>query len=198
MIELYGRKDIGIIPLGLPQQKQETAVDRIDALNLLFCGSFFYPNVQAVKWFVENILDHIPQKLIVIGFGMENLSKELRHPKLIIKGTVPETSPYYQQATAVVSPILSGSGMNTKAIEAISFGKRLLVSSFGLRGFHFPLPTGVVECQDASAFINYLNNMKSSSSEESQILKEYFRNHFSKEARVKKFAVIFKNLGLLL
>ncbi|MEY4616720.1 MAG: hypothetical protein RJB66_1680 [Pseudomonadota bacterium] len=197
LIELYGERTVHIIPLGLATPKKEKReADSKSANNLLFCGSYFEPNKEALKWFVKNVLDHIENDLIVIGFGMEKLSPTLQHPRLKIVGTVDSTSTYYDNALAVVSPIWSGSGMNAKAIEAIAHGKTLLATPFGLRGLEQPWPPNILQCRDASGFIE---KIKTLGNDRTLFWPEsigYFDANFSNQARTEKFKALFKKMLL--
>ena len=47
----------------------------------------------------------------------------------------------YQRATLVLSPLSSGTGMSVKTIEAMAYGKVILGTSVGFRGY--PVESGV-------------------------------------------------------
>ena len=107
-----------------------------DTKSVLFVGSYFFGNVQGIKWFCKNVLPLVDIHLTIVGSGMERLKNEIDiNKKISIYDSVPNLTPYYESADFVLLPILSGSGMKVKTAEALMYGKFIIGTSEALRGY---------------------------------------------------------------
>jgi glycosyltransferase involved in cell wall biosynthesis len=68
-----------------------------------------------------------------------------------ILGRLPDLTRAYEQASAVIAPLLKGSGIKIKILEAISFGRACITTSVGAEGLEEFRPTLDV-CDDADSF----------------------------------------------
>lgn len=97
----------------------------------LFVGSDFLPNNEGIVWFIEHVSPFIPIDTYIIGtccqyiqrLGIKVISK------VHLLGRVDDLQDYYYNASCVVIPIFKGSGMKTKTIEAMSYGKTIFGTS---------------------------------------------------------------------
>lgn len=107
---------------------------------ILFVGPLTYePNTLAVKWFANDILPTIrrcaPQAEFEVIGRVENVSSDLlRVPGLLLRGHVPDVTPYYERAVVAVAPLHSGGGTRLKVIEALARGVPLVSTSFAVDG----------------------------------------------------------------
>jgi glycosyltransferase involved in cell wall biosynthesis len=110
--------------------------------TFLFVGNLaYYPNEDAVAYFLEHVLPCLRQRakrpfcLTVIGSGQ---SRRLRHyrqiPEYRYLGCVSELAPYYDQADAVVVPLRAGGGTRIKVLEAFSFKRPVVSTTLGVEG----------------------------------------------------------------
>ncbi len=131
------------------------------AATLVFQGAMdWYPNQEAVEYFVEEILPGIRQKcadarLVVAG---RNPSKQLLDrfggvPGVEFTGTVPDIRPYLQKATVVVVPLRTGSGTRLKILEAAAAGKTVVSTSRGAEGLALPPDREIVLADTTDAFV---------------------------------------------
>lgn len=137
----------------------------------LFVGAAFFANIQAVKWFVANVLDFVPGKLFVVGKGMKDALLNVHHPKLTVSNYVDSLIDIYRIADIVVCPVLSGGGMKTKVAEAFMFGKVVVGSKEAFEGYNIVKGAGFL-CNTSAEYIKNLNDL--------QISLKY---KFSKESR---------------
>ncbi len=112
------------------------------SFTFLFVGNLsYYPNEDAVVYFLEHVLPRLRQRakhpfcFTVIGSGQ---SMRLRHyrdiPEYRYMGWVSELAPYYDQADAVVVPLRAGGGTRIKVLEAFSFKRPVVSTSIGAEG----------------------------------------------------------------
>ncbi|MCM1140476.1 MAG: glycosyltransferase family 4 protein [Muribaculum sp.] len=101
---------------------------------LLFVGSNFWANVEGLEFFFNNIANLIDNKIKIIGSVCDSFNGKALPQNVELLGRVDNLDSYYANATAVISPILSGSGTKTKTIEALKYGKTIIGSEEALMG----------------------------------------------------------------
>ncbi len=121
----YNRSADIIVPTTF-QDKYTGKLQKVKQKNYhLFIGSNFFANVQGIRWYIENVLDHVNSTLVIIGKHMEFLQQEYPDKSIEVLGFVEDLEPYYLNAHFVVNPVFLGSGMKTKTVEALMYGKTI-------------------------------------------------------------------------
>lgn len=127
--QLYNRVADIILPITCKQNTNNVQTCNLNFKPyLLFVGSNFFPNVEGIKWFIDYVATHIDLDVRVVGGCCQNqiLQNRFLPKNVFLEGYVEDLSSYYQEAVAVIIPIFHGSGMKTKTIEALSYGKTIL------------------------------------------------------------------------
>jgi glycosyltransferase involved in cell wall biosynthesis len=128
--------------------------------QIIFTGAMTYaPNVEAVEYFVNNILEKILVKLpsvkfLVVGKKPGQSLLKLNSTSISIIGEVDDIRPYICMSQIVVCPLLSGAGIKNKVIEAMALGKSVVSTPIGVEGI--PGESGVhfLVCKDDLDFAN--------------------------------------------
>lgn len=117
------------------------AVPRFDQrCGLVFVGGFGHPpNVDAMRWFVREILPRIRESqpdipLLIVGSNPPDEVKALAGPGIEVTGFVPETGPFLDAARVSVAPLRYGAGMKGKVGEALGRGIPVVTTSIGAEG----------------------------------------------------------------
>ena len=113
-----------------------------DAQNLVFVGSMdWWPNIDGVKWFIEEIWPLIKSRypschFTIVGRNPDPSISELEDKvkAIHVTGTVNDVRPYVWDASAVVVPLRFGSGTRLKILEAFSMGVPVISTSLGCEG----------------------------------------------------------------
>lgn len=126
-------------------------------LQLLFVGSLFSPNEYGVNWFINKVMPHVNAEFTVVGRGFEKLVNKLKRDNVNIVGTVEDLGYYYRRADAIVSPILSGSGMKVKTAEAMMHGKPIFATDEALEGYEVKKQKHIYRCNSPQEFITAIN-----------------------------------------
>jgi len=110
--------------------------------DLVFTGKMdFRPNVDAVLWFVEQVLPRIrlacPQaRLWVVGKDPHpRLAHLAADPAVVLTGWVEDIRPYIASAGVYVIPLRIGGGTRLKVLEAMAMGKAIVSTALGCEGF---------------------------------------------------------------
>lgn len=158
----YGRKMDAMIPITVHDNWGESRNLEVPSENkeALFLGSYFFGNVQGIKWFCQNVMPHININLTIIGSSMHRLKDEIDiTPNIRILSDVPDLKPYFENADFVVLPILSGSGMKVKTAESLMYGKYIIGTDEAFRGYDITDKEGA-RCNTPDEFITAINSLK--------------------------------------
>jgi len=116
----------------------------VDANSLVFTGKMDYrPNVDAVLWFVDEVLPLITAQIPNVCFFAvgqsphERLARLADPPRVTITGRVPDTRPYIAGAGIYVVPLRIGGGTRLKVLEAMAMGQAIVSTQLGCDGFAF-------------------------------------------------------------
>ncbi len=138
--KLAGRIDpdlrAGIDPTGYRFQPEQR-----EPFTMLFLGSFRHtPNQVGLNWFLQNVMPHVlrscPQaRLAVVGsdppprHGLPDLGESIE-----LRGFVEDVHEPLGRYAVFVCPILSGSGMRVKLLEAFASGIPVVSTRLGAEG----------------------------------------------------------------
>ncbi len=108
---------------------------------LVFTGAMdYWPNVDAVRWFAEEIFPAVyaalPQtRFYIVGSRPTALVRELaRLPGITVTGTVADIRPYLAHARLAVAPLRIARGLQNKVLEAMAMAKPVLASPQAAEG----------------------------------------------------------------
>ena len=110
--------------------------------TLLFLGSFRHlPNQEALQWFLRHVMplvleDNPEAKLVVIGSDppASHSLPVLREGSVELKGFVQDIMEPLRRYAVFICPILSGSGVRVKLLEAFAAGIPVVSTGIGAEG----------------------------------------------------------------
>lgn len=117
--------------------------------GIAFLGGFSHkPNVEAVKYFCEEIMPLLVERdaeivFNVYGSGLPDELLQLSSPNIKIVGFVENLDDIFSTARVFVSPLLTGAGLNGKMIDCMARGLPSVISPLTADG------TGLVHRQSA-------------------------------------------------
>ena len=97
------------------------------------------PNVGALRWYVENVLPRLRERLpgfttIVTG-SKPPLSVEcMATDGIVLSGFVEALGTVYRSARVAIAPILAGAGVKNKTMEALQYGVPVVATAVGAEG----------------------------------------------------------------
>jgi glycosyltransferase involved in cell wall biosynthesis len=116
-------------PLGLPEQPE----------SIIFTGAMsFPPNVTAVLYFYEYILPLIRRELPNLRFVIAGRDPAPRiaalasDPFVTVTGFVEDMRPWLAQASLMICPMVMGSGIKNKVLEALAMARPVVATSLGV------------------------------------------------------------------
>ncbi len=113
-----------------------------DEPEVIFFGNMdFPPNIHAATHFIENIWGKVQAecptaKLIIAGRNPDSSLKEIasRHENVNVLGFVEDMRHHIGKAWGVVAPMVDGTGIKNKILEAFSMGKPVVATSLAVQG----------------------------------------------------------------
>ena len=113
--------------VAVPENSADRLSDR--PMSAVFTGGLTYqPNLDALRTYVEKVLAAFsqlriaPPQLSVIGACPEPLKAALAHPTIRFLGYVSDINEELRKYQVFFAPIVSGSGIKTKVLEAMACG----------------------------------------------------------------------------
>lgn len=134
--------------------------------TLLFMGLLtWYPNKQGVLWFIKRVFPiissrHTNTRLVVVG------DKTKRFPvgknrNIHFTGYVKSVIPYLQNASIFIAPILFGSGVRIKILEAMAAGIPVVSTTIGAEGIQATNNKNICIADTPQEFANSVINLLS-------------------------------------
>lgn len=197
--------NVAILPNGVdttsfPNEAHNYQLDK----TILFTGNMDYaPNVDAVQYFVKELLPEIRKKvhgLKLIIAGQRPIKKilDLATEDIQVTGFVPDLSALYRGASIVVAPLRFGAGTQNKVLEAMSMGVPVVSGKIGFEGLDIHSGEGVFLAEDNESFIEKCAcllsdaDLRKQTGEAGQLV---IQNHFSWFAVAKKLEEYFFELS---
>lgn len=149
-----------VIPNGVDlEQFCPSGLPRKDPPVLLFVGTMhYYPNIDAVRYFFEDIYPLIRQarpdiQVQIVGHRPPpEIQRLTRLPGVEVTGSVPDVRPYYEQAKVFIVPLRLGGGTRLKIVEAMAMGLPVVSTSVGAEGLEVRHGENILIADDPRAF----------------------------------------------
>jgi hypothetical protein len=147
--------------------------------RLLFFGHLgFAPNAEAAAWCGRELRPHLHQdeEVVIAGLGGSRRTKSL--PGYL--GPYAELDDVIDSLTVAVVPVVLGSGLQTKVIEAASCGIPQVVTPFVAAGLASPLPRAIrVVDRSPQVFLAAARSLEATESDR-QELRSWVRERYER------------------
>ncbi|MCH5243117.1 MAG: glycosyltransferase [Muribaculaceae bacterium] len=163
---------------------------------ITFVGKMDYePNILAVEYFVKhifiNLLTEFPnlQFNIVGAKPSKSVYKLTKYNNVVVTGFVDSLLPYWINSKIIVAPMLTGSGIQNKILQAMAHQCCVMTTSIGAEGLD---PNcGLTICNSISEWIKTITillNNKDTRITCGKIARKYIIDNMSKEIVEKQFS----------
>lgn len=122
--------------------------------RMLFVGSHYTPNREALRWFVAEVWPLLQDH----GFVLEvvgTVAQAMSHTSSVaihLLGPQADLQACYARADICINPVRHGSGLKIKTIEALAHGMPLVSTSHGTRGLEAYAGKAFWVADDAASF----------------------------------------------
>jgi O-antigen biosynthesis protein len=135
--------------------------------GVLFVGGFRHPpNIDAVKWYAEEILPRVralnPTIVSkIVGSNMPPEVASLARDGLEILGPVPDLRPLLEQSRVSIAPLRYGAGVKGKINEAMNFGMPVVATALAVEGMHLTHDIDCLVADDPETFAAHIVELHS-------------------------------------
>ncbi len=132
-----------VIPFGIDVDNYDMEDDDYIATDqpaLFHLGSMNWgPNVEGIEWFLDEVWPEIVTAHPNLTFALagHNIPEKIRtrHDKNVtVVGAVPNANEFMMEYDIMVVPLLSGSGIRIKIVEAMALGRVVITTTIGAEG----------------------------------------------------------------
>jgi polysaccharide biosynthesis protein PslH len=123
--------------------------------RILFVGSSNPYNVQGLEWFLDRVFPRIRKEIPDVELAIAGpVGHKRTWPSgTSVLGTQESLAAAYADATLVINPILFGTGLAIKTIEALSYGKPVVATPAGIRGLEADFHGAFLLAETPDAFV---------------------------------------------
>ena len=133
------------IPRMCPTEPASGSRHRVQhAYDLLFVGSDHVPNREGINRFLKQVYEPFLSKhkvrMAIVGRVCDHVRFHFSHVDLlgVVNGSAHALKDVYYDSKLVVVPILEGTGISIKTLEALAMGRAVVSTPVGARGLQIP------------------------------------------------------------
>lgn len=176
-----------VVPIGIKSSSSLDTDTYKDLISFGFIGSLdWVPNQEGLSWFVEHIWKPFHKLnpgfiFNIAGRNTPDWIKDANWPGTVVHGEVDSAESFTSDNEVMVVPLLSGSGMRAKILEALSLGRNIVTTQVGLEGIEVNDLNAVYVADEPSDFIHHLEQLTKQNGEvkmHGQIAKDYVLNAY--------------------
>ena len=124
----------------------------------------YWPNVDAVVWFVREVLPGLraawpKAHFHIVGRSPAAAVKALASSHVTVTGTVPDVRPYLQHAAVVVAPLRLARGIQNKVLEAMAMARPVVASADCAASIEAVPGDELIAAADAAAFVGEIASL---------------------------------------
>ena len=159
---------------------------------IVFTGAMdYWANVDAVKWFAENVFPHIKKnhptlKFYIVGSRPAKEVEALANNAVVVTGAVEDVRPYLAHAKLALAPLRIARGIQNKVLEAMAMGKCVIATSAAMEGIPYDETLDVSVGDEVDVVIKQLEELlqKNSTAIVSHNNRDFVTARFSWEQNV--------------
>lgn len=167
-------------------------------VKLVFVGAMNYePNVSAVcyfcKWVLPSLVERYPDlKFYIVGKTPNPQVMSLANENVVVTGFVDSVWDYLKDATLVVTPMQSGSGLQNKILQALAVGACVVTTPKGFEGLVTDegQPYVAKNSKEMISVISHLIDHPEERRKSGLKSIDYIKRHYAKEVIKEKFAML--------
>ena len=126
--------------------------------NILFIGSANQSNIDAIKYFIDEIFPEIsvdfPKASLLVAGPVVRCLAQYFSETIVNLGEPASLDQTYDIADIVINPIRFGTGLKIKNIEALGYAKPLVTTPTGAEGMESGIGSAFLVADDVNGFSN--------------------------------------------
>jgi glycosyltransferase involved in cell wall biosynthesis len=187
---------VACLPMAVEVPETAAQVEAADASSVVFVGGLdYFPNEVAVRWFADEVASRMsdpPQlRLSVVGNCPGDVCAKLRSPSIRFLGYVDDVGVELRRHRAFAAPMVEGTGVKTKVLEAMAAGLPVVTTSAGVRGLGIEHRVHCLVADTGQEFLAALEELAADAELARRIGaagRDYVRRYFSPEVILGRWA----------
>jgi sugar transferase (PEP-CTERM/EpsH1 system associated) len=203
LLSINGGIPMSVVPMGVDLEYYQPSHEEYE-LSLLFTGTMgYFPNKDAVLYFYSKVFPLIKNavpnvKFYVVGnHPPKRLKRLMSRGDIVVTGRVEDVRPYFAKSAVFVCPLRSGSGMQTKILEAMAMGVPVVTTSMGFEALEATAGKHIIVADNAGRFaqevIHLLKNKELRQSV-AQNARKLVERKYGWPSVVKRLDMIYDNI----
>ena len=187
------------IPIMYKPQHFSNLIPRTKKYDLIFVGSQNEHNKKSLNWFFSEVYPLLSKEIMICVIGkicdyipsFPNVEKHL---------FVRELMDYYNDSKIAICPMLGGTGVKVKVVEAMSFGLPIVCNLRGLDGLPLKDQNGCLRGDTKEDFANHIKELLNDDVYYKKIQEQsvnMFMKYFNQEKCYDRLDKVFKLNSLL-
>lgn len=117
----------------------------------------WWPNIEGIQWLLHHVIPVLEKKcpqirISLAGRNMPEWVRDCKSPIIEVIGEVNNATEFIESKSVLIVPLLSGSGIRIKIIEAMSVGKAVISTTTGAEGIHVTNDVDICLADEPEAF----------------------------------------------
>lgn len=169
MVHSYFEKDllekniegVKIVYTPLIERLYDTITPPISRFDVMFLGGYNHPpNLDAAKWLINDIWPKLkPQidsaaRLLIVGSNPPEELKAFSSDDIVITGSVPELSPWFERTKLFIASLRYGAGAKGKILASLGHGVPVIATSIASEGMPFAEGKNIFTIDDIDEIIS--------------------------------------------
>lgn len=167
--------------------------DQTPSIDLLYIASDNPHNRHSIQWFFDAVYPQLPKTLRITCIG--KITAFIGDYPNVTKIPFAESlAPYYQAAKMAICPMLSGTGLKIKVVEALSYALPVVCHEKGMDGLFNKSNNGCLASDQPQRFAQHIQQLMEDGpfyENVRQQAREYFQTFHAQEAVYQHFDAIF-------
>jgi glycosyltransferase involved in cell wall biosynthesis len=186
-----------VIPAGIEGKKYVAAgIMNEEILKISFIGSLdWMPNAEGIQWFIEKCwnsrdFNSDGMELHIAGRNTPKWIYKYECKNIKILGEVADSREFINSCPVMIVPLLAGSGMRLKILEALALGRVVITTDIGMEGIEAIDGSEILIANTPAEFmekINYCKNNFSAIRQISENAVRFFVKNYELETLAGKF-----------
>jgi len=172
--------------------------------TIAFVGAMsFPPNIEAAVWLVREVLPRLRTRrpgvrVRLIGRDPVPAVAELAGPDVEVTGTVDDVRPEIMRCAVVAIPMVSGSGVKNKVLEAMALARPIVSTTLGIESLEVVDGRDLVVADGADGFAAALDRMLGDPSARAALgpaARAFVMDGYSWEACARRYRALYEDLA---
>ena len=191
-----------IVPAGMDIDESKPVIQPRE-VSLFFIGALdWLPNLQGLEWFLSEVWPQVhaafpEMKFHIAGKKMPEQFYTFTTMNVVAHGEVPSSVDFINSHSVLLSPLVSGSGVRIKIIEAMAMGKVILSTSVSAEGSGAQDGEHILIANDTKAYIDQILRLRTEPElmdRLSQSARAFALHHFQNRTIISRLLDYYKGL----